>query len=115
MRENGSIDAPPPASAELQSFYPTQFVRDTGCTETEWLGWLPGAVGGRRLVIEGRTARVDLEDGHLALHWEVLPPRRIALMQLPHMQVSYAFESRSESGRLAFMRHFDLYMQRGGG
>ena len=87
-----------------------------GCTETEWLGWLPGAVGARRLLIEGKSARVDLDGGgHLTLRWEVLPPRQIARMQLPRMQVSYAFEGLTEGQRQTFMRHFDLYMQRGGG
>lgn len=100
----------------MQSYYPPQFVRETGCTEIEWLGWLPGAVGGRRLVIEGQRAEVDLgEDGRLALHWEVLPPRQIARMTLPRMRVSYTFEGLSEAQRQQFMRMFDLYMQRGGG
>lgn len=99
----------------MQSYYPETFVRETGCTEFEWLGWLPGAVGGRRLVIQGTRAQVALAEGQLTLSWEVLPPRQIALMRLPRLGVSYVFEGTSESDRQAFMRHFDLYMQRGGG
>ena len=99
----------------MQSYYPDQFVRETGCTEFEWLGWLPGAVQGRRLLIEGQQATVTVDGGWLHLHWEVLAPRQIALMRLPRMRITYQFEQLSEASRQAFMRHFDLYMQRGGG
>ena len=36
----------------MQSFYPEQFDREMGCTETEWLMWLPAAMG----EVEGREA-----------------------------------------------------------
>ena len=95
---------------------PEQFEREYGCTTTEWLRWLPGAVRDcplHRPALE--SALANIADGHLALQWTVLPPRRIALLSMPRLQVQFDFiNTRAEERRL-FMRYFDLYMQRGGG
>ncbi|MBI5258768.1 MAG: hypothetical protein HY855_19845 [Burkholderiales bacterium] len=100
----------------MQSTYPAEFTRDYGCTEAEWLGWLPGAT--RQATIERPApglARVPVAGGWLVLQWQVLPPRQIALMRMPRLQVRHQFEAVDEAARLAFMRYFDLFMQRGGG
>jgi hypothetical protein len=99
----------------MQSSYPEAFEREMGCTEAEWLGWLPGAVAAARLETGPSWARVAVGAGSLDLRWTALPPRRIALVQLPRLAVSFRFEGVNESERLRFMRYFDLYMQRGGG
>ncbi|GIX25601.1 MULTISPECIES: hypothetical protein [Caldimonas] len=91
------------------------FERDMGCTEAEWLAWLPGAVGQAPLRLDRGQAQVELGSGRLTLRWQALPPRRIALVQLPRLSVSFRFEGVEARLRQAFMRHFDLYMQRGGG
>ena len=49
------------------------------------------------------------------LAWQVLPPRRIALLCIPRLAVAFRFEGVDDAARQAFMRHFDLYTQRGGG
>jgi hypothetical protein len=97
--------------------YPARFEREQGFSTTDWLACLPGAVRGRawRLVAEGQ-ARIDLDGGQLVLSWQVLPPRRMALVALPRLAVSYEFDPGiSEAARLEFMKYFDLYTQRGGG
>lgn len=99
----------------MQSHYPECFEREMGCTEAEWLGWLPGAVAQATLRLLPGQAQVDLGTGCLHLRWQPLPPRRIALVQLPRLSVSFRFEGVGQVQRQAFMRHFDLYMQRGGG
>lgn len=99
----------------MQAGCPEAFRREMGCTEAEWLGWLPGAVGRWPLRLEPRRAEVALGDGCLVLRWQVLPPRRIALIQLPRMEVEFVFEGVRPEVRAEFMRYFDLYMQRGGG
>ena len=92
------------------------FEREHGCTDAEWRGWLPGAVGPHRLQLAAAPeARVDIDDGTLHLAWQVLPPRRIALLSMPRLQVGYCFVGLDPAQRQAFMRYFDLYMQRGGG
>lgn len=93
------------------------FTREHGCSEAEWLMWLPAAVHGHRLEQPGaQQARVLLEGtGILALHWEPLPPRRIALLTLPRLLVHYRFDGASDEQRARFMKRFDLHIQRGGG
>lgn len=94
-----------------------RFAREMGSSEAEWRRALPGAVSAHRLEWAGDgAARVHLADGgHLALQWQVLEPRRIGLARFARLQVDFAFESVEVERRIAFMRHFDLFMQRGGG
>lgn len=94
-----------------------EFTRDTGGTEAEWLGRLPGACGRHtcRLVGTGRAEVQIGPAGVLQLSWTELPPRQIALIRLPRLQVHYRFEGVEAAARADFMRYFDLYMQRGGG
>ncbi len=86
-----------------------------GCTETELLRWLPGAAGSHTVTLNAQSAAVAIGAGRLELRWSVLPARQIALMRMPRMAVSFCFEGVDETSRQVFMRHFDLYTQRGGG
>lgn len=101
----------------MQPHYPESFERDTNGTEAEWLARLPGAcaLGGGALLLGPGRARLPLAEGALELEWAALPPRRIALLQMPRLAVRFRFEGVDEAARERFMRHFDLYMQRGGG
>jgi hypothetical protein len=92
-----------------------RFEREYGCTETEWLRWLPGAVREQALTLAPGQARVALGSGELRLGWTVLPPRQIAMMRMPRMAVTFAFDAVPDAARADFMRYFDLYLQRGGG
>lgn len=92
------------------------FEREYGCTEPEWLGWMPGATGGRECHDDGpQGLRVPLGSGQLRLRWQVLPPRVIALIRLPRLAVTFAFEGVPLPERREFLRRFDLHLQRGGG
>jgi len=92
------------------------FEREYGCTEREWRGWMPTATGGHECTDEAPQAmNVRVGAGHLRLRWQVLPPRTIALLRLPRLAVSFAFDGVSLEDRLAFLRRFDLHLQRGGG
>jgi hypothetical protein len=97
--------------------YTEAFEREHGFTPAQWLECLPGAVGAHALELDAATgeARVRIGSGTLALHWRALPPRRIALMQMPRLAVRYRFSGVPHDARVAFMRYFDLFMQRGGG
>ena len=118
----------------MQAQYPAQFVRDMGCTENEWLTWLKAALpnypwleaNGQAQVplavdpATGETRQADAgggltEQARLHLSWEVLPPRQIALMRIPRLQVAFRFEGLSDDDRTRFMRRLDLLTQRGGG
>jgi hypothetical protein len=99
----------------MQSSYAETFERDMGCTEAEWLGWLPAAIGSCPWRVDGGSARVDIAPGALQLHWQVMPPRVIALMRMPVLRVNFVFTGLVAAQRFSFMKRFDLYMQRGGG
>lgn len=99
----------------MQSFYADSFDREMGCTEKEWLGWLPQAMGQNsyKIVAQALTATVD--SGQLTLTWRVGEPRVIALARIPRLLVSFRFSGPDDVQRYRFMKRFDLYMQRGGG
>ncbi len=100
----------------MQSDYPAAFTREHGCTEAQWLAQLPGAVGGAHWQRSGASgARITLGGGSLTMAWEALPPRRIAQVSIPRLSVRYRFDAVSTAERHAFMRYFDLYIQKGGG
>ncbi len=99
----------------MQSFYAEKFDREMGCTETEWLRWLPAAVGDKHWKLQTQSAGVRIGDGALGLKWQVGEPRVIGLVQIPRLLVSFRFAGLTVEERYAFMKRFDLYMQRGGG
>ena len=100
----------------MQSWYAEQFDREMGCTEAEWLRSLPGAIGDHLWQQEGASIAVRIGDGgSLDVQWRVEAPRVIALARIPRLMVSFRFAGMDDAQRLAFMKRFDLYMQRGGG
>lgn len=99
----------------MQSIYAEDFERDMGCTEAEWLGWMPRAIREHAWHREGNRIVVVIGTGTLTLTWSPLPERRIALLRMPRLLVSFHFEGLSAEQRLAFMKPFDLTIQRGGG
>lgn len=91
-----------------------------GCTEAEWLGWLPAAIGTHAWQRHANRVTVQIEQpnqtiGALSVRWEVGPVRRIALIKIPCLLVCFDFTHMDDAQRYTFMRRFDLYMQRGGG
>ncbi len=88
-----------------------------GCSATEWRAALPRAIGPQHpWQWQGEDAAlVTLPQGRLHLQWQPLPERRIALLVMHRLWVAFRFEDTTAEQRLAFMRPFDLAMQRGGG
>lgn len=100
----------------MQATYAASFEREHGCTELEWLSWLPGAVRDHELRLPAASqALIVIGSGSLRLSWQVLPPRQLGMVRFPRLMVSYRFEAMGDKERVSFMRYFDLYMQRGGG
>jgi hypothetical protein len=99
----------------VQAYYDARFEREMGCTVREWLDWLPGAVAPHALRVADGAADVTIGDGALRLAWQLLSPRRIALITLPRLHVRFVFDGVADDARQRFMRRFDLYTQRGGG
>lgn len=86
-----------------------------GCTEAEWLGWLPRAIGEHPFELGLCRVKVDIGGGSLIVRWQVASPRVIALARIPRLLVTFEFDCLSDQQRLNFMKRFDLYTQRGGG
>jgi hypothetical protein len=96
----------------VQAHYPFTFEREMGCTAGEWL---PGASGGRTIEWREAGALIAIDEGHAMLSWHTLEPRRIALITLPRLRVRTEVIGVDEPAWQRFMKHFDLYTQRGGG
>ena len=99
----------------MQASYAASFDREMGCTEREWLGWLPSAMGVHAYQISGQSLSAQIGDGSMALSWSSAEPRAIGLARIPRLLVSFRFAGLDEAARFSFMKRFDLYMQRGGG
>jgi hypothetical protein len=103
-------------SASPSQLVSEAFSREYGCTQDEWLRWMPEAVHGHAWTQPNTgSLQVSIGQGVLALDWQVLAPRVIALIRLPRMTVSFRFSDVSVEERAAFMKRFDLHLQRGGG
>jgi hypothetical protein len=103
-------------SASPSQLVSAAFSREYGCTQDEWLRWMPEAVHGHAWTQPNTgSLQVSIGRGVLALDWQVLAPRVIALIRLPRMAVSFRFSDVSDDERAAFMKRFDLHLQRGGG
>ncbi len=99
----------------MQSFYPETFEREMGCTEAEWLMWLPAAMGEAPWQRDGHGLQARVQGGGLHVQWRTGEPRRIALISMPRLHVSFNFKGLNDEARYTFMKRFDLFMQRGGG
>ena len=99
----------------MQSFYPEHFEREMGCTEAEWLMWLPRAIGAHAYTQDAKSAVASIGSGQLHLAWQSLEPRVLGLVRLPRLQLSFRFDGLADAERFKFMKRFDLYTQRGGG
>lgn len=86
-----------------------------GCTEAEWLGWLPAALGGIAWEQGASCVRAGIGSGRLRIDWQPAAPRVLGRFNIPRLRVRFAFTGLDNGQRYVFMKRFDLYMQRGGG
>lgn len=105
-----------PLTGAAVTDWPNQFTRDMSCTSAEWQRLLSQALAGHDWAAQGEAqVRIALPGGTLTLHWAPGPPRQIALLRLPTLQLRGAFEGVPPATRRIFMRHLDLHTHRGGG
>jgi hypothetical protein len=94
-------------------------VREMGCTEADFLRWLPGAT--RNATIETTVVgtetlhRISLNCGAVEIRTRPLPARRIAGIVLPVLRVEFRFSGLDAQQRASFLGWFDHYTRRGGG
>jgi len=94
-------------------------IREMGCTEADFLRWLPGATGNAPVSTTrdaaGMLHRVTLADGLVEILVRPEVPRRIASIVLPVLRVTIRFVGLDGAQRVAFLDMFDRYTHRGGG
>ena len=88
--------------------------RDITSTVAEFDAALRAAAAGH---IEGNAPRyrVDLDDVSLEIEVVPGPERRIALLRLPTLRLTYRFIRGSETAQRALLARLDRAMHRGGG
>jgi hypothetical protein len=89
--------------------------RDMGCTRAEFISWLPGATRQAPFQIDGDVVTVMTHGGRVRISLEEKPPRRMGLIALPVLGVTFCFRGLDERTRDDFLTHFALYTRRGGG
>lgn len=88
--------------------------RDMAATPAEFARALRLAFPAAVLTCRGRW-RIDTEMAGLEIATIELPPRVIALLRLPRLQVCMRFTHGTASARATLLAHLDRAMQRGGG
>lgn len=99
------------------TFVPETFERVMGCTAAELLAWLPRALPDAHLQTDdaGQRHVATWTQGRLELSWQILPPRRIALLEIPQLAVSFTYADLDDAERFRIQKRFDLQTHRGGG
>ena len=90
-----------------------------GCTTADLLRWLPQALGelysSTNLLVDGRILK-EVQHPQLQIFGTIQPVRRIALLEIPALQVRFEFsEGWTQDDCEAALKRFDLYTRRGGG
>jgi len=96
---------------------PAEFEQTMGCTLTDLLRYLPGALPGAHFDADlaAGVVRAVFSDGSLQLTMWSLPARRIALLEIPCLQVRFEYTGLEPRRRHEVQRRFDLGTHRGGG
>jgi len=89
--------------------------REMGCTREEFVRWLPGATRHAPMQINADSAVVHAGEATVEISFAQAPPRRIALISMPVLKVSFRFSGAGACAYREFMAYFDLYTKRGGG
>lgn len=99
------------------TFVPQMFERIMGCTAAELVSWLPRALPDavQSTDVPGQRNIAVWASGSLELRWNALPPRRIALLEIPQLQVNFVYSGLDDDARYRVQKCFDLQTHRGGG
>lgn len=93
-----------------------RLVRDMALTETEFLARLPQAIlWSQKNGDGGNNLAFSLEDAIFRVTWRLLPSRKIALLELPRLEVTLIFENCDAPTQAALLDRFDRVFQKGGG
>ena len=86
-----------------------------GLTHAEFFKTLPAAIEHCGYSVDGNIIRIDFDTRFVCIELGPEQVRAIALLRLPHSEVTFSFHHFSDEQRQQFMHRFDLYFRRGGG
>lgn len=93
--------------------------RVMGCSQEDLIRWLPLAMGSfyhsTNLTIDNKQV-LKVPQPLVDIVALTKPPRKIALLNIPVMEISFSFvQSMTSNEREELIKRFDLYTRRGGG
>jgi hypothetical protein len=94
--------------------------RVMACSPSDLKRWLAELCGASsHSVFPGSTAvgavNIDAQGLTLSLRWQVLEPRRIALLTMDQLEVEFSYPADQADAARAWIARFDQHTQRGGG
>lgn len=87
--------------------------KEMGLTRADFFRLLPRAVGNNPYETDGDSIVVQLATGSLTITLGPELERKMFLVTIPYMPVSFLYEGVEERDRLAFVQYFDLRFMRG--
>jgi hypothetical protein len=91
------------------------FDRVMACSRADLGRWLRELTGSDHGVVAGGRAALVFDWGTLGLETEQMPPRRIALLKVQQLRVSFVPPAGREAEARDWIERFDHHTQRGGG
>lgn len=89
--------------------------RVMACTVTELTRWLCELTGDPEIALRGGAVEIPLPGGALQVRAAELAPRRIALLAIAQLEVSFQYPAAISDAARGWIRAFDRHTQRGGG
>ena len=86
-----------------------------GVTHNDFFRLLPKAMGEHSYTISEHTVNAQVDSGSLVVNLSEQKVHKIALLHIPFLTVGFNIDAVSDEQITAFMKHFDLHFQRGGG
>jgi hypothetical protein len=89
--------------------------RVMACTRDDLRRWLVELTGSDHGLATFGIAEVPLAWGVLRIEARPMPPRSVALLRLPQLDVRFRYDPAFRDQAHAWITHFDHHTQRGGG
>lgn len=86
-----------------------------GFTRKEFMRILPSALHGYPYNVDGNDIGISLDGTRLTISLGEERVRKIALLELPYMEVLFNYTEFDEAAFRSFLKQFDLYFRKGGG
>lgn len=92
-----------------------QFDKNMAITYSDFFRLLPKAMGQHSYTTDESIVNADVDGGKLIISLGEQQVRKIALMRIDFVIVSFDFDNVADDHITAFIKNFDLHFQRGGG